>query len=795
MRFCVAIKHTRILSQVVPNADPLPPLVAGLDPKHVDFEWEDVTAQFTAASASLKIGEIIAPPTFSLQEAMSAIELMDPKMDIGLGSANVLTLVEIEATGRLPKIETLSEANWLSLMDSLIVAELMHYEGSHLAQCLLTCYYLHDVKRHFGDESPVLRNFVRVLFKRCGLIRDCFLIANNYFEEDFVHYNFGFSNIDVDVNEAEITAQTQEVITAEEERIKTLVGEENDAKRKIAEAILVRLKWNRSMHLAQQHLSTPTTGLAEARAFIAESVSYMDQIIASSDLAQNPESSSSKTAGGADVIANSGKASPSVKIFEYEIMRRWTNATPPTIKPWKTLENSILRWRIILDHLTEATHLPTIITCFRDAREYLTELTVEKKGSLLARARSLNIIWHDHKFFGKTTPEDMLLQDLTTQFGVTTKYAKADDKTFSFHMGLCDTGVTDWLRALACTRSRARRRFPHIFDNWGTLLYDGDVFDAKIAPILKIQKEEEKCRGFARWHVDIIQNMISEYICVGFELQLYERYEIPTMFWYLDNLAASRQKSHMKVLEALELHKQSSLSAATRRGASGGAKKGGAAPSAAAAVPEVKRNWYAIELDAKFHLTRALFLLVAGLDAGGFLALPRSIVSSPQTRYFLRFHPLLNLNMPKGLHFEQYQSTYLDIVRDRLPSDLLARANKAAQSAIRAFMELSNFSQADGTSAKPITPPQTVIKEAKALMGLSLKNGMIIAKLIQSNELDACKKLKDEKTDNAHNKPSSKPPAEPATGTPTNSTHTVHLDFSAHRAFPLISLKAKELPK
>lgn len=767
-------------------------LAQGVEPRHLDFEWEDVTAQFTAASESLKIGEIIAPANFSLHEAMSAIELMDPKMDIGLGSANVLTLVEIEARGRLPDIETLSPANWLSLMDSLIVAEQMHYEGFHLAQCLLTCYYVHDLPRKL-EKCPLLANFVRVLFRRCGLIRDCILVANNYFEEDFVHYNFGFSNLDIDPKESEIKDLTTKLIADEEARLKTL--KEDDQDRKIGEAILLRLKWNYAMYLAQLHLSTPlNAGLPLAEAFINESIEYLNGIKETASLAENPEKSTFKTAGGSDVIVNDGnKNATSVKIFEYEIMRRWTNATPPTIQPWKSLEQSMVEWRSVLELLLSFTKLPSVITCFRDAKEILTELVVDKKAPLLPRARYLNIVWNDHKFLGKISLNDMLIQDITEQYGLTTKYVKADEKTLAFHLDLCETGITDVFRSIGVTRSRARRRLPHIFENWETLLGDGDVLDAKIAPILKFQREEERCRGFARWHVDMIQSMISDYLSIGFELQLYEKYEAPMIFWYLDNLAAARQKSHFKVLESLEIHKHMSLQAATSKRTAGKNSKAGSSAAAPLPTVEVKNNWYAVELDAKFQLTRALFLLIASFDAAGFFALPRTAVSSPQTRYFLRFHSLLNLNTPSGLRFEHFQTSYLDIVRDRSPSDLLQRATKAAQAAIRAFMTLSKFSQPDPVTSKPITPPPTVIKEANALMQVALKNGMTIARLIQSNQLDACKTLKEAKTDNEHNKPSSKPTV--AGDVPNNSSHFVDLDFSAHRAFPLITLKTKEAPK
>ena len=43
--------------------------------------WTDITELATEAAASLEEGELLASDHFTLFEAMSALELMDPKMD------------------------------------------------------------------------------------------------------------------------------------------------------------------------------------------------------------------------------------------------------------------------------------------------------------------------------------------------------------------------------------------------------------------------------------------------------------------------------------------------------------------------------------------------------------------------------------------------------------------------------------------------------------------------------------------------------------------------------------------
>lgn len=48
------------------------------------YEWKDITKEFFVAIKDLSLGELMHHELFGLFEAMSAIEMMDPKMDAGM---------------------------------------------------------------------------------------------------------------------------------------------------------------------------------------------------------------------------------------------------------------------------------------------------------------------------------------------------------------------------------------------------------------------------------------------------------------------------------------------------------------------------------------------------------------------------------------------------------------------------------------------------------------------------------------------------------------------------------------
>lgn len=55
-----------------------------------NYEFVDITNDFFGAITELKLGELLHHDFFGLFEAMSAIEMMDPKMDVGMKTNKVI---------------------------------------------------------------------------------------------------------------------------------------------------------------------------------------------------------------------------------------------------------------------------------------------------------------------------------------------------------------------------------------------------------------------------------------------------------------------------------------------------------------------------------------------------------------------------------------------------------------------------------------------------------------------------------------------------------------------------------
>jgi hypothetical protein len=54
------------------------------EPKKELYQWKEITTEFFQSVQELQLGELLHFELFGLFEAMSAIEMMDKKMDIGM---------------------------------------------------------------------------------------------------------------------------------------------------------------------------------------------------------------------------------------------------------------------------------------------------------------------------------------------------------------------------------------------------------------------------------------------------------------------------------------------------------------------------------------------------------------------------------------------------------------------------------------------------------------------------------------------------------------------------------------
>ncbi|CAM9628360.1 unnamed protein product, partial [Choristocarpus tenellus] len=153
------------------NSESSPTIANSIEEQKCE-EWQDITALCKEAAAELGPDEMIHGSHFSLFDAMSALELMDPKMDKPLPALQSLEsriedgvlprklenfshrlkpstppVISSSATDEaLLGNETISPAEvLLGVLDGMVVCEIAWHEGGTLPETLYTCLYLHPL--------------------------------------------------------------------------------------------------------------------------------------------------------------------------------------------------------------------------------------------------------------------------------------------------------------------------------------------------------------------------------------------------------------------------------------------------------------------------------------------------------------------------------------------------------------------------------------------------------------------------------------------------------------------------
>ncbi|KAG1450896.1 hypothetical protein G6F56_008225 [Rhizopus delemar] len=112
-------------------------------------QWKDITQFLDEATNDFQVGQLLNLKSFTLFEAMSAIEIMDPRMDTG---------VPVEATEKNIDIsKRLSPEETLGVMDSLVTREIAWLSGHSLSQTVYTCIYFHHLAA-LNELSPSIIN-------------------------------------------------------------------------------------------------------------------------------------------------------------------------------------------------------------------------------------------------------------------------------------------------------------------------------------------------------------------------------------------------------------------------------------------------------------------------------------------------------------------------------------------------------------------------------------------------------------------------------------------------------------
>ncbi|UMM31939.1 hypothetical protein L5515_005937 [Caenorhabditis briggsae] len=130
---------------------------------------EDVSREFFKLCEGLSVGEMVTTPKFTLLEVMSAIELMEPKMDVGVGASHLKTLDDAIADGLYGDDMPMQ----LAVMDATLAMVVAWLEGSSLGTTVWTNVMLANVAK---ITHPLFHPFAAGINL---LVRNIYSLVNN----------------------------------------------------------------------------------------------------------------------------------------------------------------------------------------------------------------------------------------------------------------------------------------------------------------------------------------------------------------------------------------------------------------------------------------------------------------------------------------------------------------------------------------------------------------------------------------------------------------------------------------
>ena len=227
--------------------------------KELNNEWSDITSLISkVTSTEMFQGEMMAHAYFSLKGSLSALELMDPKMDVGM-IKDVLTIEKAKADGLIP--DDLTNEQVLIIMDQLLACEATFHLGQSIGHSIFTCLYAHDTTI---IKNEYLKAYLQCMLLTNNYIYDVILNGHVFQDEDFVPNKFHFSLCeDIDIN---IIYQ----------QIDNIINKANKNDDKYLHMIYDRLKFRKI--LLQIHISLLKDNGNNLNQYIIQAISLLNKI-------------------------------------------------------------------------------------------------------------------------------------------------------------------------------------------------------------------------------------------------------------------------------------------------------------------------------------------------------------------------------------------------------------------------------------------------------------------------------------------------------------------------------------
>ncbi|KAI0006407.1 Mak10-domain-containing protein [Xylariaceae sp. FL0662B] len=694
--------------------DPVPPPP---NISHPGLMATDITKKFVSAVKALAPGEIIKDEHFTLFDSVSALEIMDKKMDSGV-LAEGESLDEEYDVGR-----DLLPEEILGIIDQLLCLEMAWHLGYPLSQTLLTSVYVEALMNPCPsniDEADFIRDpehrerqpiLLFVLRAYClGMLKTCYfvneLVKNElyYEEEDFVTNTYDRSllfEIPVEsINKLLHQARTD------------LRTYSNDVAKDITTALDLRLELR---------------------------IAFLRAIDLSSLRKANPDSLKMpwiQMKGLMDHIEKQhslGKPVP--EAFSTKLQRRLASTMPPRPIVQRSFEECYGHFKQlfqdgidIIDVLkySEPQSLLTFVSTFQ-----------ARKPQPLVYIRTLlqSLLFKEMVVLGNYSVRQILDHDLSIVVmpcgpRIDPSYDQIEVPSDPRHQTAAQMDIfrqrvaecyLDIFRIFCQNRCRVRRTLCHSIQEWDMLQADVEEIDQLLQvtldekPLTTERGEIGYSLPLSSWAYLYKLRQMEWIVQLGFELEIYQTDELAGMYWYLNYLAKTRAQ-HGDRIKSFTMRSLNEARHGSGSGSGSGNDNGSARPPQYTPAKErefMKSLAYirVTMLDAActWEFADGLCCLYTALQRLGVSSSSSTTTtsssssssssrpySSDRLRYDIRMRPFRSIALPGLPTFDEF--TRATAQPDTPLADLLRYADGAVGGARKGYEALAKLSEGQAFS-------------------------------------------------------------------------------------------------
>ncbi|XP_027330807.1 N-alpha-acetyltransferase 35, NatC auxiliary subunit isoform X3 [Abrus precatorius] len=519
--------------------------------------WADVSPLLHAACQDLQEGELIHGDNFNLFAAMSALEIMDPKMDSGI-ACTYYSLEEAIENGVAPvpisTDKTTDVGCVIDIMDHLLACEATWHKGHSLAQTVYSCLYLLRPER--TSSHALLHSYCKVIRATCKAVLSVVSDARTHEEEDLFTMAYGLPlSGDGDEKCLSMLNAVEETISRQLRACKA-----SSSKRRVLEdieplqnnpdleegyckALLCRLRFRKHFYHLLMSIKRPLgRGLELARKHITSCISEIDLIRKSSEFLRanahgmSEQNIDNTTASGCQPIG-----------FDASLNCRLSAPTPPrAIK--------ILCWEKALEYFIKLLRDLDIICAYTldpslEAALLFVVKFQKSQPDLISRSHLQLLLVQDGKLYGR----DSMFSMITKAAGLPEVTENHDIQKNEFMVQL-EQLVINLLKILCTNAAWQRRKLGKMLQDWRVTYVQLEMaLKKEFEESSKISNNKQKIcfkiyQHILAWVEEQTYWIAFRFLNLGFELELYSIHDYCMVYWYIYAvLIKLAEKKHLRM--------------------------------------------------------------------------------------------------------------------------------------------------------------------------------------------------------------------------------------------------------